>query len=123
VSLVKGPGQIVAEAEASGVAGLLVRHPGWERRPFKSFGTVQNGAPFSSSDFNLDGRGLPLLRIRDVGKNRTSTYFDGEFSGEFVVNHGDLLVGMDGDFRVSRWRGPRSLLNQRVCRFCFCVKC
>lgn len=23
---------------------------------------------------------------------------------------------MDGDFRIARWKGPRSLLNQRVCR-------
>lgn len=26
------------------------------------------------------------------------------------------MIGMDGDFRVARWRGPDALLNQRVCK-------
>ena len=29
---------------------------------------------------------------------------------------GDYLIGMDGEFRCHIWRGPRGLLNQRVCR-------
>ena len=33
-----------------------------------------------------------------------------------VVESGDLLIGMDGDFRIARWTGGRALLNQRVCR-------
>ena len=28
----------------------------------------------------------------------------------------DLLIGMDAEFRPTYWLGPKSLLNQRVCR-------
>jgi len=28
----------------------------------------------------------------------------------------EIVVGMDGDFRVARWSGPDALLNQRVCK-------
>jgi type I restriction enzyme S subunit len=34
---------------------------------------------------------------------------------EAIINTGDLIVGMDGDFNAARWRGGRALLNQRMC--------
>jgi type I restriction enzyme S subunit len=66
--------------------------------------------------FNRTGEGLPLIRIRDVGATDTETYYSGEFDDGFLVAAGDLLVGMDGDFRAARWAGRQALLNQRVCR-------
>lgn len=77
---------------------------------------VVNGAAFSSRLFNVVGRGLPLIRIRDVGADNSSTWYEGSFDQVYEVNRDDILVGMDGDFRAARWRGPRGLLNQRVCR-------
>lgn len=59
---------------------------------------------------------MPLVRIRDVGKDATDTFYSGEFDARYVVEAGDFLVGMDGDFNCARWRGPKSLLNQRVCK-------
>ena len=59
---------------------------------------------------------MPLIRIRDVGQAETATYYSGEYEDRHLVKSGDLLVGMDGDFRVARWPGKQSLLNQRVCR-------
>ena len=108
MTLVKSPAEIVDEAECSGVPGLLAREASWPRRPLGDFCSVQNGAPFKSNLFNKDGEGTPLIRIRDVGKNSTSTYFSGDFDDGFLVQPGDLLVGMDGDFRVSRWQGPEA---------------
>jgi len=35
---------------------------------------------------------------------------------DFVVRKGDILVGMDGDFKAAIWNGSDGLLNQRVCR-------
>ena len=35
---------------------------------------------------------------------------------EFLVSRGDFLIGMDGEFRCHIWKGPKALLNQRVCR-------
>lgn len=59
---------------------------------------------------------MPLIRIRDVGEDRAETNYVGEYSPECIVEPGDLLIGMDGDFNCARWHGPRGLLNQRVCR-------
>ncbi len=116
MSLVKSPKDIVEEAEASGSAGLLSRHDSWGRVEIGNVATIQNGAPFASTSFNTNRSGFPIIRIRDVGKNEISTWFDGEYSDDFIVRHGDLLIGMDGDFRSSRWLGEPALLNQRVCR-------
>lgn len=33
-----------------------------------------------------------------------------------MIKKGDILVGMDGDFRCAYWQGVESLLNQRVCK-------
>jgi len=110
------PVEIVSEAERSGSAGLLARAPHWDRVMLGDVARVLNGAAFSSRLFNPVGRGLPLIRIRDVGADNSSTWYDGPFEQIHELNRDDILVGMDGDFRVSRWRGPRGLLNQRVCR-------
>ena len=59
---------------------------------------------------------MPLIRIRDVGSAASETFYSGDYDERYVVNAGDLLVGMDGDFNCARWHGPRSLLNQRVCK-------
>jgi type I restriction enzyme S subunit len=59
---------------------------------------------------------MPLVRIRDVGSDSTETRYIGEFDDRYVVEPGDLLIGMDGDFNCARWRGPLALLNQRVCK-------
>ncbi|MEU5857215.1 restriction endonuclease subunit S [Nocardiopsis dassonvillei] len=115
VTLSISPEEIVAKAEA-GAAGLIGRHATWGRVPLGDVATVVNGAPFPSREFNSSGVGLPLIRIRDVVRGYTETYFDGEFSKEHLVYPGDLLVGMDGDFNSSIWPGPRGLLNQRVCK-------
>ena len=116
MTLVLSPAEIVDRLEKEGRAGLLSRHESWTRRRVGDLCIVQNGAPFESSRFNNMGEGFPLIRIRDVGRNETDTYFDGEFDSAYVVHLGDLLVGMDGDFRLSRWHGRNGLLNQRVCR-------
>lgn len=77
---------------------------------------VQNGFAFKSELFCDTDRGLPLIRIRDLPNSSTEVQYDGPYREEFIVNHGDFLIGMDGDFRCFRWNGPRGLLNQRVCR-------
>ena len=59
---------------------------------------------------------MPLIRIRDVGKSGTDTWYAGDYDSRYVVEPGSTLVGMDGDFRVAQWQGPKALLNQRVCK-------
>lgn len=76
---------------------------------------VQSGFAFKTEFFNATD-GVPLIRIRDLGAKTTETKYSGEFRDEFLVELGDYLIGMDGNFRCRRWEGPRALLNQRVCR-------
>jgi type I restriction enzyme S subunit len=94
---------------------LLAIKPHWERIRLSEVGRVLNGYAFKSTHFSRDG-GMPLVRIRDVGNDASDTFYSGEFDERYVVEAGDLLVGMDGDFNCARWRGPRALLNQRVCK-------
>ncbi|MBK9348000.1 MAG: restriction endonuclease subunit S [Burkholderiales bacterium] len=59
---------------------------------------------------------MPLIRIRDVTTGQTSTYYTGPYEDEYLVQQGDLLVGMDGDFNSGFWSSSAALLNQRVCK-------
>ena len=75
-----------------------------------------SGFAFKSSLFNSDGIGLPVVRIRDVLKGRSNTYFSGEYDEKFLVQDGDYLIGMDGQFNLGVWKSGPALLNQRVCK-------
>lgn len=88
----------------------------WEKVSLGEVVKVQNGFAFDSKLFSSD-RGIPLIRIRDLkqGKKTAIKYF-GDFDSSYLVHPGDLLVGMDGEFRCYEWSGPEALLNQRVCR-------
>ena len=96
----------------------LVIADGWERIELKHIATVQNGYAFSSKLFN-HSEGLPLIRIRDIFSTETQNLYSGEYKDDFLVTKGDILIGMDGDFKVSKWPGKKGLLNQRVCRILF----
>ena len=92
---------------------------GWELVQLADVAWPQAGFAFKSSAFNESGEGLPLIRIRDVGSDAPTTFFSGEFRHDFIVREGDWLIGMDGEFRVAPWKGPKALLNQRVTRLIF----
>ena len=76
---------------------------------------VLSGFAFNSKKFS-NSEGVPLIRIRDVVRGFTETYYDGEFDDKYLINQGDLLVGMDGQFNAVRWGSGKALLNQRVCK-------
>ena len=76
---------------------------------------ILSGFAFKSENFGEKGD-LPLIRIRDVHRGYSSTFYTGEYNPEFVVVDGDILISMDGEFRVNRWSGGMALLNQRVCK-------
>lgn len=77
---------------------------------------VLNGYAFKSNFFNDQKNGMPIIRIRDVNSGFSETYYSGEYDEKYVVNDGDLLIGMDGDFVATLWKYGKALLNQRVCR-------
>ncbi len=72
------------------------------------------GFPFNSSKFNEEGIGTPLIRIRDLLNSTQKTFFNGPFSNSYLMNYGDILVGMDGDYHIVKWKNTPSLLNQRI---------
>lgn len=76
---------------------------------------ITSGYAFKSEKFRDTG-GLPLVRIRDVKRGYSETYYDGPFDEKYVLGNEDLLVSMDGEFRTAMWEGGKALLNQRVCR-------
>jgi len=94
---------------------LLGAHPSWKRVRLREVAVLLNGFPFESAKFRKD-KGTPLLRIRDVVRGQTETFYEGDFDRTFLVQPGELVVGMDGDFNSALWRGEPALLNQRVCK-------
>jgi type I restriction enzyme S subunit len=78
--------------------------------------TVDYGYPFNSKLFNDSKEGLPLIRIRDIKDGSMNTFTTEQADVKYLVEKGDLLVGMDGEFRIHMWRGDKAWLNQRVCR-------
>ncbi|WP_457553287.1 restriction endonuclease subunit S [Desulfobacula sp.] len=88
---------------------------------FKSFSYIEigkylkliSGFPFSSGLFSNE-EGFPLIRIRDIQTSKIETYYKGPYLGTYVINRGDILVGMDGDFHVVKWWNYKGLLNQRI---------
>lgn len=105
------------EIVAENFNGLLSKAPHWSRQKLSDLASIKNGAPLPSSGFNTLV-GTPVVRIRNVLDGATETLFDGPVEDSWFIEHGDLLIGMDGDFNAARWKGPRALLNQRVCMVC-----
>jgi type I restriction enzyme S subunit len=89
---------------------------GWVWTRLGNICRVQAGFAFKSAAFVQSDKGIPLIRIRDITQDHTQVNYLGDYREEFLVNTGDYLVGMDGNFTVAKWRGRRALLNQRVSR-------
>lgn len=85
-------------------------------KPLEDACRVFNGFAFKASLFNTTGEGIPVIRIRDINTGFSETYYSGEYDEKYLVNNGDILIGMDGDFLVKIWKHGSALLNQRVCR-------
>jgi type I restriction enzyme S subunit len=85
----------------------------WEVVRFSDVVNTLPGFAFSSKFFSKE-KGIPLIRIRDLGKDSTETFYYGPYEEEYLVEKGDILVSMDGEFNVCLWKGSSGLLNQRV---------
>ena len=78
---------------------------------------LKMGHPVPGEDFCEPGEGRPLVRIRDLKTFEPQVWTRTTGSGLPEVVPGDVLVGMDGEFRSVLWLGKGGLLNQRVCSF------
>jgi type I restriction enzyme S subunit len=89
----------------------------WEIKRGKDVIEILSGYPFASELFDIDATlGFPLIRIRNVVTGTTDTYYKGDVLPEYLINSGDILIGMDGDYNCAIWNSEPALLNQRVCR-------
>jgi len=90
---------------------------GWEVGSVYAVADVIYGAPFSSARFNGDKVGEPLIRIRDLPGEAPGVWTPEIHPKGYKVHPGDIVVGMDGEFRAYLWGGAEGWLNQRVCIF------
>ena len=90
---------------------------GWQVVNINSLSQVIYGAPFASSLFTKDSIGRPLIRIRDLPNEQPSAYTIEVHPKGYLAKPGDILVGMDGEFRAYLWGGDDSWVNQRICVF------
>jgi type I restriction enzyme S subunit len=87
----------------------------WSRQGFATI--IVQGFAFSSGDFSGDpSAAYPLIKIGDIGSNRPETYVKGKADPAYLVNPGDILLGLSGSIKCSVWSGPPALLNQRIAR-------
>jgi len=91
---------------------------GWEVKSLFNVCDVQYGFPFSTTYFNEEGNGVPVIRIRDILENSVSNYStEKEVNKKYLIKKGDLLIGMDGNFHINYWSVEGCYLNQRVVKF------
>ena len=89
---------------------------GWEQKLLPEIANITYGFPFDGSRFNDEGRGMPIIRIRNIPASSTGDYTDEVTDEKYIVRSGDFLVGMDGEFHMNHWTGEGAYLVQRVCR-------
>ncbi len=89
---------------------------GWKKERLVDIAYVQYGFAFDGSLFNSEGNGMPIIRIRNIPDGITKDYTTEEADDQYVVNNGDIVVGMDGEFHINSWSGEDSYLVQRTCR-------
>ena len=90
---------------------------GWGVKLLDEIANVVYGAPFASKRFNDDRQSVPLIRIRDLPTSDPSVFTDEVHPKGHLIEPGDIVVGMDGEFKAYYWLGEPAWLNQRVCHF------
>ena len=60
---------------------------------------------------------MPIIRIRDLKEQSFVTYTTENHPKGHLIQPGDIVVGMDGEFRPYIWGNTEAWLNQRVCIF------
>ena len=89
----------------------------WTQTGIYSLANIIYGAPFASKQFNTEGSGKPIIRIRDLKDQQFATYTTEVHPNGYLLRPGDIVVGMDGEFRPYIWGNDEAWLNQRVCVF------
>ncbi len=87
----------------------------WER--LGRGANITQGFAFASSDFSKSpDDGYPLIKIGDIGGDQPDIYIKGKPDLSYLVQPGELLLGLSGSIKCAVWRGPEALLNQRIAK-------
>lgn len=94
-----------------------IKPSSWQKTSIYTIADIIYGTPFSSKQFNTDGKGIPIIRIRDLKEQKVATYTTEKHPKGYLLQAGDIVVGMDGEFVPYIWGSDEAWLNQRVCVF------
>lgn len=103
--------QLIATHYAAAIAG-----PDVSTQPLFEVIDVVFGEAFKGDNFTDRGKGRPLIRIRDLKTADPQVWTSEVRPKETLIQPGDVVVGMDAEFRATWWLGDPGLLNQRVLR-------
>ena len=88
---------------------------GWKKERLVDIAEIQYGYAFDGTLFNADKNGTPIIRIRNIPQAETMDYTTEHVSENYLVQNGEIIVGMDGEFHINAWVGNTAYLVQRVC--------
>lgn len=88
---------------------------GWSCQKLVEIADVQYGFAFDGTLFNSDGKGAPIIRIRNIPEGDTQDFTTEQADEKYLIKDGDILVGMDGEFYINSWVGEPAYLVQRTC--------
>lgn len=89
---------------------------GWEVKKLGEVAEITYGFPFDGKQFNNNGDGNRIVRIRNIQSGETGDFSPEKVEEKYRICNGDFLVGMDGEFHMNRWSGGDAFLVQRTCR-------
>lgn len=76
---------------------------------------IFSGFAWKAEFFNKDYKGIPIIRIQNVGQSHNDfIYWNEPYDEKFIIHKGDLLLSLSGSFRVAIWDDKDALLNQRI---------
>lgn len=88
---------------------------GWKKERLVDIAEIQYGYAFDGTLFNADKNGTPIIRIRNIPQAETMDYTTEHVNENYLVQNGEIIVGMDGEFHINAWAGNTAYLVQRVC--------
>lgn len=88
---------------------------GWKKERLVDIAEIQYGYAFDGTLFNADKNGTPIIRIRNIPQAETMDCTTEHVSENYLVQNGEIIVGMDGEFHINAWAGNTAYLVQRVC--------
>lgn len=89
---------------------------GWEVKKLFNAVDLLYGFPFSTELFTEKKTNKPVIRIRDIQEGTLSAYTTESVDNKYLLNEGDLIIGMDGNFHMNYWYDNKTYLNQRCLR-------